>query len=219
MSLNFHYAVHTYVDNWVVCDREARKVLGFESKSMPTDEEACEQLMKVANIYSIARNFRKEEVGCARLSPVWTALKEIRQPSCDKEAMSCVDKLVETLKPTYGHELTSAASKFLWMRFAHPIIIYDSLTWNWMCDHGGCSRTGNYGNFYDAWRKNFEENQKEIGTACEELLNANVTRFLCPREDEEKEFEQAVKSRWFAERVFDFAIVNDESQRRSLPKD
>ncbi len=29
MSLNFHYAAHTYVDNWVVCDREARKVLGF----------------------------------------------------------------------------------------------------------------------------------------------------------------------------------------------
>ena len=219
MSLNFHYAAHTYVDNWVVCDREARKVLGFGSGATPTDKEACEQLKKVANIYSVTRNFRKEEDGCARLSPVWKALLEIqKQPVNDTEAKYCVEKLVNTLKPTYGRELLSAASKFLWMRFGSPIIIYDSLTWDWIRNQEGYSSITRYNEFYDAWRKKFNEHQKEIVAACEELLNANVTKFLCPSEAEEKEFEQAVKSQWFYERVFDFVIVNDESQRGSLPK-
>jgi len=46
-----------------------------------------------------------------------------------------------------------------------------------------------------------QRTSKEIVAACEELLNANVTKFLCPSEAEEKEFEQAVKSQWFYERV------------------
>ncbi len=104
------------------------------------------------------------------------------------------------------------------MRFGSPIIIYDSLTWDWIRNQEGYSSITTYNEFYDAWRKKFDEHQKEIVAACEELLNANVTKFLCPSEAEEKEFEQAVKSQWFYERVFDFVIVNDESQRGSLPK-
>jgi hypothetical protein len=222
MSLNFHYAAHTYVDNWVVCDREARKVLGFGRGTTPTDKEACEQLMKVANIYSIARNFRKEEVRCVRLSPVWTALQEISEPASHQDAKECVDKLIASLKPTYGRGLLSAAPKFLWMRFGRPIIIYDALTWNWIRNQREYSKIKTYIEFYDAWRKEFDDHHKEIDTACEELLNANIMKFLrpseCPSEEEKNEFEQAVKSQWFAERVFDFAIVNDESQSHNLTK-
>ena len=217
MSLNFHYAAHTYVDNWVVCDRKARNVLGFRRGYQPEPEQAREQLIEVAKIYGIARNFRLELDGNnARLSPVWDALKEINEPSSDKDAKDkdakeCVNKLVGLLKRTYKSELLSAASKFLWMRFGHPFIIYDSLTSKWIdhSDHIECSSTRPYDNFYDAWRKKFEENQKKIGIACEELLNANVTKFLCPSEEEKNEFEEAIKSPWFAERVFDFAILNE----------
>jgi hypothetical protein len=218
MSLNYHYAAHTYVDNWVVYDRKARKVLGFRIGYQPEPEQAREQLIEVARIYGIARNFRLELEGDnARLSPVWEALKEINEPTSDEDAKECVNKLVELLKQTYKSELLSAASKFLWMRFGRPFIIYDSLTSKWIdhIDHIECLSTRPYDNFYDAWRKKFEENQKKIIAACEELLNANVTKFLCPTEAEEKEFEEAIKSPWFAERVFDFAIVNDESQRRN----
>jgi hypothetical protein len=221
MSLNFYYAAHTYMDNWVVCDREARKVLGFGSGTTPTDKAACVQLKKVATIYSVARNFKKVEVECERLSPVWTALQEIEhKPVSAEDAKDCVEKLVNSLKPTYGCGLLSAASKFLWMRFGSPIIIYDSLTWDWMRKQVEYSSIKTYNEFYDAWRKEFDDHHKEIDTACEELLNANITKFLCPSEcpseEEKNEFEQAVKSQWFAERVFDFAIVNDESRSRSL---
>lgn len=212
MSLNFYYAAHTYVDNWVVCDREARKVLGFGSGTTPTDKEACEQLKKVATVYSVARNFRKEENGCARLSPVWKALLEIqKQPVNDTDAKDCVEKLVNTLKPTYGRELLSAASKILWMRFGHPIIIYDSLTWKWMCQNGGCPTIRNYGDFYKAWRTNFDNHQNDVVAACEVLKRVKARKFLCPIDVTDEEFEDAVSSPWFAERVFDHAVVNEIS--------
>ena len=210
MPLNYLYAARTYVDEWIACDRQSRKVLGFREGYAPASDEAYEQLVEVATRYSVIRNFRVEsEHGDARLSPVWKALQEIEAPVSDQDAKDCVEKLVVALKGIYGRELVSAASKFLWMRFGSPIIIYDSLTWNWMCKQG-CSTIGNYDDFYEAWRKNFEDEQREIGAACEELLS--VRKFFCPSEVTNEEFEQAVSSRWFAERVFDHAIVNESSR-------
>lgn len=208
MPLNCLYAARTYVDEWIACDRQARKVLGFKDGHASAPEQACEQLVEVARRYSVIRNFRVEsEHGDARLSPVWNALREIEEPVSDEDGKDCVEKLVVALKRIYGRELVSAASKFLWMRFGSPIIIYDSLTWNWMCKKGVCPSNGTYDDFYDAWRKSFQGHQREIGAACEELLGAR--KFFCPGDVTNEEFEQAVSSRWFAERVFDHAIVND----------
>jgi hypothetical protein len=217
MSLNFHYAAHTYVDNWVVCDREARKVLGFRRGYQPEPEQVREQLIEVAKIYGIARNFRLELEGDnARLTPVWDALKEINEPSSDKDAKDkdakeCVNKLVGLLKQTYKSELLSAASKFLWMRFGSPIIIYDLLTRNWIRNQREYSKIKTYIEFYDAWRTNFDNHQKKIDAACEELLRAQVRKFLCPSDVTEEEYVQAVSSREFKERVFDHAMLNDKS--------
>jgi hypothetical protein len=219
MSLNFHYAAHTYVDNWVVCDRKARNVLGFRRGYQPEPEQAREQLIEVAKIYGIARNFRLGLEGDnARLSPVWDALKEINEPASEEDAKDCVKKLVETLKPTYGHELTSAASKFLWMRFGGPIVIIDSMAKEWICREWNMQLVDAYNDFYNKWRESFNARKSNIDAACKELLRANAMKFLCPNDVTTKEFEQAVSSREFAERVFDHAIVNDESQRRNLPK-
>jgi len=220
MPLKFHYAAHGYADTWVTYDRKAREVLGFERATSPTVEGACKELKKVANDYRIARNFRKEIDGCERFSPVWKALVEIKKrPDSEEDAKNYVNQMVESLKPTYKRVLLSAASKFLWMRFGSPIIIYDSLTAKWMCRNGNCPNNWLYNDFYDAWRKKFNENQKEIVAACDALLKANITTFLCPSEcpseEEKNEFEQAVKSLWFAERVFDLAIMIDQSQGRS----
>jgi len=213
MSLNFYYAAHTYVDNWVVCDREARKVLGFSRVTPPEPEQAREHLIVVAKIYGIARNFRLELEGDkARLSPVWTALQEIEiRPISEPDAIDCVNNLVNALKPTYGRELLSAASKILWMRFGHPIIIYDSLTWKWMCQNGGCPTIRNYGDFYKAWRTNFDNHQNDVVAACEVLKRVKARKFLCPIDVTDEEFEDAVSSPWFAERVFDHAVVNEIS--------
>ena len=213
MPLNYFYATNSYLSDWVAYDREARKVLGFKPGHTPEYRAACKQLMSVAKGYSVSRNFGvAAENGSDRLSSVWEALQKIEEPTSDQDAKDCVKKLVEDLSQTYNRELWSAASKFLWMRFDNPIIIYDSLAWNWMHRNGGCSSGGGYNGFYDAWRKTFEDCRKEVGAACEELLRLKARKFLCPSDVSDEEFELAVSSPWFAERVFDHAIVNESSE-------
>jgi hypothetical protein len=211
MSLNFLYAAHTYVDDWVWYDRKAHAVIGIEAVQEPDLADACDQLRSVAQGYSVMRNFKAEGSGVVRLGPVWAALKEVPRPVSDEDAKACVAQLVTTLERIYHRDLWSAASKFLWMRFREPIIIYDALAWNWMRAHHRCSAGGGYNGFYDGWRTSFEEHRGDVNVACEELLRAQVRRFLCPSDVTEVEFEAAVSSRWFAERVFDHAMVNAAS--------
>jgi len=48
------------------------------------------------------------------------------------------------------------------MRFGSPIIIYDSLTWDWMRKQVEYSSIKTYNEFYDAWRKEFDDHHKEM---------------------------------------------------------
>jgi hypothetical protein len=208
MTLNFLYAAHTYIDDWVAYDRKAHEVLGIDSGALPEAAQAYEQLLRVAKGYAVMRNFNMEDGGIARLAPVRTALQEIATPVSDEDAKACVADFVTALQRTYHRDLWSAASKFLWMRFRQPIIIYDSLAWKWMCDDGRCPANGGYGGFHDAWRSSFEEHRQKVHAACEDLLSARVRRFLCPSDVTELEYEASVSSRWFAERVFDHALLN-----------
>jgi hypothetical protein len=212
MPLNFHYAAHTYLDNWVECDRYARSILDFGSDSPVGIEQACKQIALVANIYGIAPNFSKDsEKQALRYSPVWTAVALIKnRPASEQDAKDCVGQLVEALKPIYGLNLWSAASKLLWMRFGKPIVIYDSLAWKWMCNNGELSeRDGSYSKFYDAWRMSFRKYENDVDSACSDLRKTDARRFLCPFDLKDVEFEPLVSSDWFAERVFDHAVVNE----------
>jgi hypothetical protein len=211
MPLNFHYAAHTYLDNWVRCDRNARRELDFGRDTPLDDEQACKQIAVVANVYGIARNFSKDsEKEALRYSPVWAALKSFKtRPASEQDAKDCVERLVRELRATYEEGLLSAASKVLWMRFGSPIILYDRYAWNWMCSHGGCSRSGSYADFNDAWRKSFLSRRNDVNDACDSLRGSKALRFLCPGDVTEKEFGEVVSSHWFAERVFDHAIINE----------
>jgi hypothetical protein len=69
MTLNFLYAAHTYIDDWVAYDRKAHEVLGIDSGALPEAAQAYEQLLRVAKGYAVMRNFNMEDGGIARLAP------------------------------------------------------------------------------------------------------------------------------------------------------
>lgn len=208
--MNFHSAAFTYLYEWVYFDRHYMKVLTFTTASEPEPARACEQLVEVAKHYGIIRNFKHED-GTATLLPAWNALKGINQPTSGEDAKECVDQLVAALRPAYGHDLWSAASKFLWMRFGTPVVIFDSITWSWMCKNADCPKSGGYGGFYDAWQAKFDAHKSEIRVICEELKELSVARKFFDRDDEigQRGFDEAVSSLWFAERVFDHAMLSD----------
>jgi hypothetical protein len=207
--MDFRYAAFTYLYEWVCYDRHFMKALKFPEGSETDSELARKELFEVAKHYDIIRNFKLEE-GTPRLLPAWSALKGIEAPASGEDAKERVTELVANLRDAYKRDLWSAASKFLWMRFQSPIVIYDSITWRWMCDNGGCPRGGGYDGFYDAWQRKFDENKAEIRAACEELKElSTATKFFGSDKPSQQQFEADVSSGWFAERVFDHAILID----------
>ncbi len=204
-KLNFLFAVRTYIHEWVEFDRHARTVLGTRSV-VASDEDVLIQLKRVAVHYRVIRTLKIEGGGLKRLGPVWSALEGLTRPNSYEDAKSCVNTLVGTLEQHYGQRLPSAASKFLWMRFGSPIVVYDSLTLDWMREYGGCPRNENsYDDFYDAWRRNFRSHRAAIDQACERLIRARA--FFRPNYITRVDFDKAVRSRWFEERVFDHALI------------
>jgi len=207
--MDFRYAAFTYLYEWVCYDRRSIDVLAFTRTSEPEPEVACRELISVAKHYDIIRNFKLGEE-TSRLLPAWNALKEIGKPVSQEDAKERINQLVAKLRPTYGRDLWSAASKFLWMRFQSPIVIYDSITWKWMCAKGDCPSGGTYDDFYDTWQIKFAEYKVDILDACEELKElSTATKFFGPDKPTREEFEATVSSGWFAERVFDHAILNE----------
>jgi len=79
-----------------------------------------------------------------------------------------------------------------------------------MCAKGDCPSGGTYDDFYDTWQIKFAEYKVDILDACEELKElSTATKFFGPDKPTREEFEATVSSGWFAERVFDHAILNE----------
>jgi len=208
VAMNFHFAAFTYLYEWVCYDRHFIEVLAFARDPAPTAEEACRQLVSMATHYNVIRNFKAEGDGTDRLLHVWNALKTVSKPVSQHEAKDRIEGLVAVLKAQYRHELVSAVSKILWMRFGSPIVIYDSLTVKAL-KGWGCPTHPTYGQFYDAWQKKFCEHEDEIGKVCEKLKGLSAAReFFDPGDIGEQEFDESVSTPWFRERVFDHALLN-----------
>jgi len=185
------------------------KTLALTDGLEPDPKEACKQLVAVAIHYNVMRGFKVEEEGTARLAPVWDALRKMERPTSAEDAKAKVSHLVAELRHTYHQDLVSAASKILWMRFGSPIVIYDSIVSKWIYDKGDRPMSKDYGYFYDAWQRKFGELGPEIRIVCEGLKELSTLRKFFGLNDLcQDEFEKVVSSPWFAERVFDHAILN-----------
>ena len=211
-------SAYTYLDQWIYMDRELRNSLGFREGDVPNEDSARSALVRAATYYGVSRNFKTER-NSPRLGEAWTALKQIGKPNSPEEAVKAVKELMGALQKHYQKELCSAASKFLWLRFGSPIIIYDTIAWNWMCNAGGCLKNDGYDQFCKGWNKEFENRRAEIAKACAGL--PSIRKFLRPNDVSDSELLEVISSEWFTERVFDHFMLNAEewSRRREREGD
>jgi hypothetical protein len=202
--MNFHYAACTYLNEYVVTDEPC--IESLQSTAL-TDDEVCEALSKMATDYGISRNFSDvERLEWRRYRPVLQVLRTASPPAED-DGVDCVLLFEMELKRITGKDLLSAASKMLWMRFKHPIVIYDSLTWKYFVGRGVLNDTkSSYGQFCSEWRAEFDRKLPEIQQACRELIP--FRRFTLAKDMDATKLEEITGSLWFHERVFDHAIVN-----------
>ena len=211
--MNFHYAAFTYLYEWVSYDRYFLESIALSKSEKVPPEETLRQLAAMATHYNVIRNFKIEQDGTARLSKVWSALKAVKKPVFQEEAISTVVEFVADLKLQYDRELVSAATKILWFRFQKPIVIFDSLAEEALTELKGPLPTG-YGGFYNRWQAEFSKQENEIRTVCSKLGGlSGLIEFL--GEYSQEALEEAMSSGWFRERVFDHALMNYALERRS----
>lgn len=216
--LNFRYAATTYLTQWLVYDSKFHEALSVESDDKRSEIDCSKILLETAKYYKVIRTLPIPEGGEeTRLLGAYRALKDVRSVSEDS-VHAVIDKFAETLNGQYNVTATSAASKFLWMRFRAPIIIYDSVMNNWIWRHTEYKddTTENYCRY---WREIFTQQLSAIREACSEL--PTFRRFTPAASIDEKLVSRLLQSRWFEERVFDIAVMHqeefDDVSRRFAP--
>lgn len=184
-----------YLNDW--CSDEHALVSGLHLDEARGDRLAC--LRRAATYYKVARNFplRDED----RLSGALAALDAIGPSITDANVDSAVGDLAAKFQSTYGTLAISAASKFLWLRYKSPVIIFDGRAVRCLQKRDRTCDLSEYPAYRELWRRRFAERASTIRSACARLLQ--VKTFSLAYEMPEVQFVKLVESTWFHERVFD----------------
>jgi hypothetical protein len=169
-------------------------------------------LVEVAKEYSVIRNFRRiDEDKNERLGRAYDKLLEISRPAI-AEVGQVVASFAEQLGEIYGAEqggcLLSAASKFLWMRFRSPIIVYDTLAWNWLQKRKLLKSADDYSAYLKAWGSTYSEYQEDFQHGCSELVA--IKRFTLGWNLSDDQLKSWASSEWFHHRAFDYLIIDPD---------
>ncbi len=184
-----------YLNDWYWWDKPFIDRLGKEDKS-----ERLEALHDAAKFYKVTRNFKKVKEN-NRLELALNLLEDVQEPVDSKNIDKAVNDLSEALKAEYGRSAISASSKFLWLRFKSPVIIYDSRALGWLTANGFKPSDRSYSSFRENWLKVFQEKEQEIKSSCADLHA--VKEYSHANTATDSEIQQLVSETWFHERVFD----------------
>jgi hypothetical protein len=214
MKATVHYAAYSYLDEWMYRDSRFHRALAFGAQAKST-EEGTRVLVETASYYGVARTLRKTNE-TSRMDLAYRALQDTQFTDGDN-VVGLVEDFAKSLQAAYGLYALSAASKFLWMRFRSPVVIYDSVVSEWLHKNCGYSYDG-YRSYYDLWSAKYLDSAEQIKHACAELTEAAVKKFTLACEISDEELADWTTSRWFRERVFDhymIALINTSDENEN----
>jgi hypothetical protein len=199
MSGNIFYAAYSYLDQWMWKDRLFHEALAFEKTDVDANRGA-ETLVEVAKYYGVIRTLKVNAGESVRLESAYKMLTSTTSLGLD-DVPTMVEGFAAELGNVYEGLPFSAASKFLWMRFRTPIVIYDSLVAAYVAAENRGYDNKTYQSFCSVWRKNYRQNQDAIQEACDELVS--IKKFTLASECTDENVLKWTNSEWFRERVFD----------------
>lgn len=187
-------------------DHDARAV--FQSP-VPGRQLRLQRIARAAQFYRVARTLHRKPDDKATASDDRLAHYEKLLDVLDalphnlpaRGYVAAVETAETSITEAYGltHRLTSLASKFLWLRFGSPILIYDS-----QARAALKMTTNDLSEFEDRWRRQFAHDAKRIEHACREL--PRILDFVARSPNEHTQLRSAIDSPGFRERVLDHAL-------------
>ena len=197
-QLPMEYCATRFLDLWV---RQEAEIYQGMNDHWPVTDPA--QLRKMLKHYSIQRNFPS-------LADDGAASKVVRM-LCDVVAsagppVASVERLAAVFKDAFGQRNLSAASKLLWMRCRHPIVIFDKQAVNALQSVLGHSfDKSSYGGFYAAWNEEYSKYAGAIESAALGLVALPRT-YTAAFGLDDAELTELVTQAWFQARVFDLYL-------------
>jgi hypothetical protein len=210
MPETFHYAACSYLNEWISKDKGFHEILSFEANAGVDPVVGRKTLIEAANYYRVIRTFKRSQES-DRLQDAYQELSGTGFLS-RSDVTKTVCEFAKSLKEKYGLFALSAASKFLWMRFRSPIVIYDSLVRNYLGQRQSEFSDEVYKSYYLAWRTKYEENHERVREACGCLIA--IKKFTRASGIEDEKLFEWTTSEWFMERVFDHYMLNNTPRRR-----
>lgn len=200
MASTFEAAAFRYLDQWVLDEEPLRERLLLKS-----DKTQRAALQKAATFFRVIRTLRRaneDESSVPRLELARQCLARISAADVSDETFVVVtEDLARELASRYGGgNLLSVASKLLWLKHRHPVVIYDERVRQSL---GTKSR--DYASYVEAWHDRYMTHEAAIIRACRILPEAH--RFLrCSPVLSAGDIRQIAREEWFRRRVMDIFI-------------
>lgn len=155
MKISFYEAAIQALEGWLKGNVHHHKTLAIGSEN-----EKLTALNMAAKGYKIIRNFVKdydERIGLQRLAPVLEIIDPLKAEDFSEDLVGQILEVRTKLSASYGNRylLTSATTKFLWIKFRSPIIIYDE-----QARKALKTATHDLRSYYDAWQSRYNAVQE-----------------------------------------------------------
>ena len=193
---NYDFFALAYLNDWWQYDRSFVKGL------QPSNNRKIRLywLKEAAAYYQVIRNFAEEYDKGERLGKALDALDELKDPITSDNINTNVNTLAALFKSSYKQNLLSAASKFLWIRYKSPVVIYDDRARRGLKLVARIKRLGTgYSPYRETWLKLFEK--YTTGNSAHDGLS--ILKDYAPSDSDKAELESILGTDWFRERVFD----------------
>lgn len=208
MPVDYRPYALRYLLLWLEHDRDACRAIRDPGMAEPL---RLQHVARAAQFFRVARNLHRQagSVGHAHYAPLLRAIDGLPAdfatahdyPGAVREAERRIKAAyLEDACYTIHHRLTSLASKFLWLRFGTPILIYDNRARETL----EVKHSHDLAAYGEAWRARFDKHRSAIRSACDAL--PEVLPFALCGTDDAEAAREVIGTPSFRERVLDNAL-------------
>ncbi|MGH7928213.1 MAG: hypothetical protein ACREQV_10485, partial [Candidatus Binatia bacterium] len=199
-TATMNLAAARYLDKWIL---EEKPIYVALLATIPASQRIA--LGRAVTYFRVVRNLRRsseEKLGVPRFEPLRQCLDAItREDVSNERFVATTIALARMIASQYGGKnYISLASKLLWMRFRHPVVIYDSRVQTALC-----TPVGDYHAYVKSWHECYTVKETAIRSACESLTGSLPT-LKCGTTITEDQVRQIADQEWFRRRVMDMFI-------------
>lgn len=199
MIQTFEYSSLYYLNQWLSYDRGYCLAL-----SGTNQKEKLSALKSAGGFYRVARNVPTafdEKIGIERYQPVLDIIDNLSIDQFEKDPVKKILEIETEISSRYGDRgVLSLTTKFLWLKFKSPILIYDS-----QARIAVESKDGDLQSYYENWLAEFENHKEEIQSVCKKLSGLSLYA-VDQRFANRQYIDKISSSKWFHERVFDIYL-------------